>query len=108
MSFFSRPAISFPPTARLIEARDLYVDEALLTGEAYPAEKEAAPATGAARARPRSRAICVFMGSSVVSGTAKALVLATGRKAAAGLDRQRAPEAAAADRLCAWASKISA
>ena len=30
-----------PANSRLIEARDLYVDEALLTGEPYPAEKEA-------------------------------------------------------------------
>ncbi len=72
-----------PADARLIESRDLYVDEALLTGEAYPAEKDAAPATGAARetAFPPN---LVFMGSSVVSGTAKALVLATGRKAELG------------------------
>jgi len=73
-----------PADSRLIEARDLYVDEALLTGEAYPAEKEATPsAPGAASesALPRNM---VFMGSSVVSGTAKALVLATGRKAQLG------------------------
>ncbi len=56
-----------PADSRLIEARDLYVDEALLTGEAFPAEKDAAPATGAAThvtAFPRNM---VFMGSSVVS-----------------------------------------
>ncbi len=73
-----------PADSRLIEARDLYVDEALLTGEAYPAEKDAAPATGAAAretALPRNMA---FMGSSVVSGTAKALVVATGPKAQLG------------------------
>ena len=37
-----------PANSRLIEARDLYVDEALLTGEAYPAEKAVAPATAEA------------------------------------------------------------
>ena len=73
-----------PADSRLIEARDLYVDEALLTGEAYPAEKDAAPAAAQLRARPRSHANLVFMGSSVVSGTAKALVLATGRKTQLG------------------------
>ena len=72
-----------PADSRLIEARDLYVDEALLTGEAYPAEKNAAPATAAACATAFP-ANLVFMGSSVVSGTAKALVLATGRKAQLG------------------------
>ena len=73
-----------PADSRLIEARDLYVDEALLTGEAYPAEKEATPA---ARGAPSESALprnMLFMGSSVVSGTAKALVVATGRKAQLG------------------------
>ena len=73
-----------PADSRLIEARDLYVDEALLTGEAYPAEKDAAPATGAAARETAFPRNMVFMGSSVVSGTAKALVLATGRKAQLG------------------------
>jgi Mg2+-importing ATPase len=73
-----------PADSRLIEARDLYVDEALLTGEAYPAEKGAAPPTGAAARETAFPPNLVFMGSSVVSGTAKALVLATGRKAQLG------------------------
>ncbi len=72
-----------PADSRLLEARDLYVDEALLTGEAYPAEKETAPAAGPAGETTLPRNL-VFMGSSVVSGTAKALVLATGRKAQLG------------------------
>ncbi len=73
-----------PADSRLIEARDLYVDEALLTGEAYPAEKDAAPAAGAAARETAFPRNLVFMGSSVVSGTAKALVLATGRKTQLG------------------------
>ena len=72
-----------PADCRLIEARDLYVDEALLTGESYPAEKEvvAIGAPAVLAAVPRN---LVFMGSSVVSGTAKALVFATGRQAQLG------------------------
>jgi P-type Mg2+ transporter len=71
-----------PADSRLIEGRDLYVDEALLTGESYPAEKEAIPpGANIAAAIPRN---LVFMGSSVVSGMAKALVLATGRRAQLG------------------------
>ncbi len=73
-----------PADSRLIVARDLYVDEALLTGEPYPAEKEAAPSVSHP---PRETALpsnLVFMGSSVVSGTARALVLATGRNAQLG------------------------
>ncbi len=76
-----------PADARVIESRDLYVDEALLTGEAYPAEKDAAPATGAARASAFPPNL-VFMGSSVVSGTAKALVLATIRVITDGFHRE--------------------
>ena len=73
-----------PADSRLIESRDLYVDEALLTGEPYPAEKEATPA--AVEALPATALPCnlVFMGSSIVSGVAKALVLATGPKAQLG------------------------
>ena len=73
-----------PADSRLIEARDLYVNEALLTGEAYPAEKEVAPATAEAAHQTALPTNLVFMGSSVVSGTAKALVLATGSKAQLG------------------------
>ncbi|MCI4679142.1 magnesium-translocating P-type ATPase [Rhodoblastus acidophilus] len=66
-----------PADARLLESKDLYVDEALLTGEAYPAEKEAnPPATAPEIALPPN---LVFMGSSVVSGAARAVVFATGR-----------------------------
>jgi Mg2+-importing ATPase len=73
-----------PADSRLIEARDLYVDEALLTGEAYPAEKNAEPAIGTAGRETAFPPNLVFMGSSIVSGTAKALVLATGSKAQLG------------------------
>jgi len=59
-----------PADCRLIAARDLFVNEALLTGETFPAEKTA---------EIPGEAGAVFMGSSVVSGSARALVVATGR-----------------------------
>ncbi|MFO1144323.1 MAG: magnesium-translocating P-type ATPase [Amaricoccus sp.] len=65
-----------PADCRLIEARDLFVDEALLTGEPYPAEKNAGGVGPADSLTPEDG---VFMGSSVVSGTARAVVVATGR-----------------------------
>ena len=70
-----------PADCRLLESHDLYVNEALLTGEAYPAEKqaEAHPDDGLL---PRN---AVFMGSSVLSGSALALVVATGRRAQLGM-----------------------
>jgi len=73
-----------PADARLIEARDLYVDEALLTGEAFPAEKGAPPPTAEAARETAFPPNLLFMGSSVVSGTAKALVLTTGQKTQLG------------------------
>ena len=57
-----------PADARLLEARDLHVHEAALTGESLPAEKS--PGNGAAG--------MVFLGTSIVSGTAIAEVTATG------------------------------
>jgi len=82
-----------PADGILSAARDLYVNEAALTGESFPAEKHAAE--HAARAAPQN---LVFMGSSVVSGTASALLTATGRRtqlgAIAGSLRKPAPPTA--------------
>jgi Mg2+-importing ATPase len=68
-----------PADARLIEARDLLVNEALLTGEPYPAEKCATDLSHRDAAGIVAPANAISMGCSVVSGTAKALVVATGR-----------------------------
>jgi Mg2+-importing ATPase len=62
-----------PADAVLVEARDLHVQQAALTGESLPAEKDA----GAPEADPRRR---VWLGTSVVSGTARARVVATGSR----------------------------
>jgi P-type Mg2+ transporter len=72
-----------PADARLLESKDLYVQQSALTGESGPAEKEAgnlesASESGSAGgADPNSREL-VFMGTSVVSGSATALIAATG------------------------------
>jgi P-type Mg2+ transporter len=66
-----------PGDCRLLEARDLFINEATLTGETYPVEKAPAViAPGAALARCTNVA---FMGTHVVSGSGKALVVHTGR-----------------------------
>ena len=67
-----------PADGMLIEARDLYVNEALLTGESFPAEKQAP-----AGATPDGRSQ-VFMGSSVVSGSATVRLTATGKRTQLG------------------------
>jgi P-type Mg2+ transporter len=70
-----------PADARLLVARDLYVQQAALTGESLPAEKEATPEPASTKADARNM---VFLGTSIVSGTATAEVAATGAKTAFG------------------------
>ncbi len=65
-----------PADARLLEARDLHVQQAALTGESMPVEKEARP--DSEPKAPTERRDQVFLGTSVVSGTATAVVGATG------------------------------
>ncbi|MDE2462316.1 MAG: HAD-IC family P-type ATPase, partial [Alphaproteobacteria bacterium] len=67
-----------PADCQLLEAKDLFVNEALLTGEAFPAEKQAGLPTDSKSTSVVPQNI-VYMGSSVLSGTAKALVQHTGR-----------------------------
>ena len=70
-----------PADARLLISRDLYVQQAALSGESLPAEKEAGGESISTRPDARNM---VFLGTSVVSGTATALVVATGTKTAFG------------------------
>ena len=72
-----------PSDARLLEARDLHVNQASLTGESLPVEKQAL-AIDPAKQDPIEDRGMVFLGTSVVSGTATAVVLATGRATAFG------------------------
>ena len=66
-----------PADSRIIEARDLFVDQSVLTGESFPAEKSASPSTSRVEALTE-RSDCLFLGTSVVSGTATAIVARTG------------------------------
>jgi Mg2+-importing ATPase len=72
-----------PADSRLLESRDLYVNEALLTGEPYPAEKRAGDLTSAAETQA-SASNSVFAGTSVISGTATILICRTGSRTALG------------------------
>ena len=70
-----------PADVRILRATDLFVAQATLTGESAPVEKHAAiPANGAL---PLAGSLTdlptmAFMGTSVVSGAATAMVVATG------------------------------
>ena len=66
-----------PADGRVLEARDFFVNEGLLTGESYPTEKRAVP-DGIAEVDVAQAANAAFMGTSVVSGSAKLLLCATG------------------------------
>jgi Mg2+-importing ATPase len=66
-----------PADCLLLEARDLFADEATLTGETFPAEK--AVAILAAETPLGKRTNAIFMGTHMVSGTATAVVAAIGR-----------------------------
>jgi len=72
-----------PADSRLIESRDLFVNQALLTGESYPAEKHATELSAGAN-DPGSASNAVFAGTSVISGTATILVSRTGANTALG------------------------
>ncbi|MFO0980274.1 MAG: magnesium-translocating P-type ATPase [Planctomycetota bacterium] len=68
-----------PADAQLLQAQDLHVQQAALTGESLPVEKQLAVDRSAATLPPLTeRSDVVLLGTSVVSGTALATVLATG------------------------------
>jgi len=71
-----------PADATLFKARDLHVQQAALTGESLPVEKEAFNLQ--AISPDTSDIHRVFLGTSVVSGTGTALVMATGKNTAFG------------------------
>src|SRR5262249_28310056 len=83
-----------PADGLILEAKDFLVTEASLTGESFPVEKQ--PGTVAAGASIAQRTNAVFMGCSVRSGTACALIVATGARtefgAIAARLADRAPE----------------
>ena len=74
-----------PADAQVLQAKDFFVNQALLTGEPYPVERHAA-----ASVLPEEgdwdvdAPDALFMGSSVVSGSARARVLRTARRTAIG------------------------
>ncbi|HYV06503.1 MAG TPA: HAD-IC family P-type ATPase, partial [Blastocatellia bacterium] len=72
-----------PADGRLLEAKHLHVNQASLTGESLPTEKEAVAIGPPAREPLEDRGM-VFLGTSVVSGSAIALVVATGQATAFG------------------------
>ena len=82
-----------PADSVILEARDFFVNEAILTGETFPVEKGLKISQGHSLSQ---RSNCVFRGTNVESGVATAVVVKTGRYTEIGkiADRLilRAPE----------------
>jgi Mg2+-importing ATPase len=76
-----------PADGLLLEARDFYVNQAVLTGETFPVEKKPDPVS--AHAGLTERTNCVFMGTNVRSGSARALIVRTGKATAFGQIAER-------------------
>ncbi|HWX66683.1 MAG TPA: magnesium-translocating P-type ATPase [Rhodanobacter sp.] len=80
-----------PADLRLLSAKDLFISQAILTGESLPVEKAAPshapvsdePEPGAAD-NPLDLATVCYMGTNVVSGTATAVIVATGSRSYLG------------------------
>jgi Mg2+-importing ATPase len=68
-----------PADLRLVSCKDLHVIQASLTGESFPVEKGHAPEDLASRLPLELKNLC-FLGTSVETGTAEAVVVCTGRQ----------------------------
>jgi P-type Mg2+ transporter len=72
-----------PADLRLLEARELECDQAVLTGEAMPKAKSAAPETGAELFELELRC-AAYMGTTVRGGSGSGIVVQTGSRTAFG------------------------
>ncbi len=68
-----------PADVRVLSVKDLFLNQAALTGESIPVEKKAAPAAADIENPLELPNIC-FLGSSVESGSAIAVVIHTGEQ----------------------------
>jgi P-type Mg2+ transporter len=71
-----RAGDTIPGDCLILTSKDLFVDEAALTGETFPVDKSAGVLPADTTLAARTNAL--FMGTHVVSGTAHALVVKTG------------------------------
>jgi P-type Mg2+ transporter len=76
-----------PGDCLLLESKDLFVDEAALTGETFPVEKSIGILTPETPLSQRTNSL--FMGTHVVSGSARAVVVRTGKETEFGKVSER-------------------
>jgi len=82
-----------PADLRLLEAKDLFINQSALTGEAMPAEKHAQTSNGGCEDVFDLPNLC-FMGANVVSGYATAVILRTGSQHSSASLPTRSPDSA--------------
>jgi P-type Mg2+ transporter len=78
---------SIPGDCLVLESKDLSVNEATLTGETYPANKRTGVLPGDTGLSQRTNIL--YMGTHVISGSAKALVVGTGKQTEFGKVSER-------------------
>ena len=76
-----------PGDCLIQESKDLFVDEATLTGETYPVEKAAVVLSAETPLGQRTNSL--WMGTHVVSGSGKAVVIRTGKETEFGQVSER-------------------
>jgi P-type Mg2+ transporter len=76
-----------PADSLIVESKDLFVNEASLTGETYPVEKS--PGILAPETALSQRTNSLFMGTNVVSGNAQAVIVDTGSRTEFGKVSER-------------------
>jgi P-type Mg2+ transporter len=78
---------SIPGDCLVLESKDLSVNEAALTGETYPADKMIGVVPEAAGLSERTNTL--YMGTHVISGSANAVVVGTGKQTEFGKVSER-------------------
>jgi Mg2+-importing ATPase len=76
-----------PADGIVLEANDFFVNQAVLTGESFPVEKASAVVPENASLAQRTN--CVFMGTNAGSGTARVLIVQTGKTTVFGQVAER-------------------
>ena len=84
---FIKASDVIPGDCLLLESKDLFVDEAALTGETYPVEKSIGMLLPETPLSQRTNSL--FMGTHVVSGSARAVVIRTGKETEFGKVSER-------------------
>jgi len=78
---------NIPGDCLVLESKDLSVNEAALTGETYPADKLSGVLPAEAGLSQRTNTL--YLGTNVISGTAKAVVVHTGKQTEFGKVSER-------------------